>query len=156
MSHYITVLIFTSLAHSSRFFRYRLSHVMGKPAFCICENKGADQLRGHHAADQCLCFCYIDSTLFYFIHMKFEASSCLLFLYSHVCVGPVYVRIVFSCDTAQLEFQKLLYALHCIIKSFRKFVPLQAVRGSLVKRPICQTFHVVFAQHHPQDFILVP
>ena len=29
---------------------------MRKPTFCICENKGADQLRGNHAADQCLCF----------------------------------------------------------------------------------------------------
>ena len=35
---------------------------MRKPAFCICENKGADRLRGDRAADQGLCFCYIDST----------------------------------------------------------------------------------------------
>ena len=34
--------------------------VMRKPTFSICENKGADQLRGNHAADQRLCFCYID------------------------------------------------------------------------------------------------
>ena len=30
----------------------------------ICKNKGADQLCGNCAADQCLCFCYIESTLF--------------------------------------------------------------------------------------------
>ena len=36
---------------------------MGKPAFCICENKDADQLCGNHEADQCLCFRYIDSTI---------------------------------------------------------------------------------------------
>ena len=46
---------------------------MRKPAFCICENKGADQLRGnreadqrlcfHREADQRLCFHYIDSTI---------------------------------------------------------------------------------------------
>ena len=36
---------------------------MRKPVFCICENKGADQLRGNRAADQCLCFRYIDSTI---------------------------------------------------------------------------------------------
>ena len=36
---------------------------MRKPAFCICENKGADQLSSHRAADQLLCFCYIDSTI---------------------------------------------------------------------------------------------
>ena len=40
-----------------------MSHVMRKPAFCICENKGADQLRGNHEADQRLCFRYTDSTI---------------------------------------------------------------------------------------------
>ena len=37
---------------------------MRKPAFCICENKVADQLRGK-IADQRLCFRYIhvDSTI---------------------------------------------------------------------------------------------
>ena len=36
---------------------------MRKPAFCICENKDADQLRGNCEADQCLCFRYTDSTI---------------------------------------------------------------------------------------------
>ena len=36
---------------------------MGKPAFCICENKDADQLRGKREADQRLCLRYIDSTI---------------------------------------------------------------------------------------------
>ena len=36
---------------------------MRKPAFCICENKDADQLRGYREADQRLCFRYIDSTI---------------------------------------------------------------------------------------------
>ena len=36
---------------------------MRKPAFCICENRDADQLRGNHEADQRLCFCYTDSTI---------------------------------------------------------------------------------------------
>ena len=39
-----------------------LSLVMRKPAFCICENKDADQLRGNREADQRLCFRYTDST----------------------------------------------------------------------------------------------
>ena len=34
---------------------------MGKTAFCICENKGTDQLRGNHEADQRLCFRFTDS-----------------------------------------------------------------------------------------------
>ena len=37
--------------------------VMRKSAFCICENKDADKLRGNHKADQRLCFCYLDSTI---------------------------------------------------------------------------------------------
>ena len=28
-------------------------------SYCILENKGADQLHGNYAADQCLCFCCI-------------------------------------------------------------------------------------------------
>ena len=50
-----------------------MSHVMRKPAFCIYENKGADQLRGKHSADHHLCFRYIDSR----IHLlpKLEISS---------------------------------------------------------------------------------
>ena len=36
---------------------------MRKPAFCICENKDADQLRGNRKADQRLCFRYTDSTI---------------------------------------------------------------------------------------------
>ena len=33
-----------------------ISHIMRKPAFCIYENKDADQLHGNHVADQRLCF----------------------------------------------------------------------------------------------------
>ena len=36
---------------------------MRKPAFCICENKDANQLRGNREADQRLCFRYLDSTI---------------------------------------------------------------------------------------------
>ena len=34
-----------------------------KPAFCTCENKYADQLRGYHEADQRLCLRYTYSTI---------------------------------------------------------------------------------------------
>ena len=40
-----------------------LGLIVRKPAFCICENKDADQLRGNREADQRLCFRYIDSTI---------------------------------------------------------------------------------------------
>ena len=36
---------------------------MRKPAYCICENKDADLLRGNREADQRLCFRYTDSTI---------------------------------------------------------------------------------------------
>ena len=40
-----------------------LSHIMRKTDFCLCENKGADQLCSNCEADQRLCFCYSDSTI---------------------------------------------------------------------------------------------
>ena len=71
-----------------------LSRVMRKPAFCICDNKDADQLYGNRTADQRLCFRYTDSTIL----LLFKASSHLLWLYSPVCVGPGRKprRLVFS------------------------------------------------------------
>ena len=36
---------------------------MRKLAFCICENKDADQLHGNREADLRLCFRYTDSTI---------------------------------------------------------------------------------------------
>ena len=60
---------------------------MRRHDFCILENKGTDQLSGYRAADQRLCLHYVDST-------------CLLLLYSHVCVGNQEDR--FSHEAAQL------------------------------------------------------
>ena len=36
---------------------------MREPAFCKCENKGADQLCGNHKAYQHLCIRFIDNTI---------------------------------------------------------------------------------------------
>ena len=54
-----------------------MSSLIRKPAFCICENKGADLLRGDRAADQHLCFRYIDSTipLLHPLLHKYQISS---------------------------------------------------------------------------------
>ena len=49
------------------------SHIMRKPIFCLCENKGADQLRSNCEADQRLCFRYSDSTIS--LLLKSEISS---------------------------------------------------------------------------------
>ena len=44
---------------------------MRKPAFYKCENKGVDQLGGYRAADQRLCFRYMDTTMP--VNLKFQA-----------------------------------------------------------------------------------
>ena len=56
--------------------------VMRKLAFCICENKDADQLISAF-------FSAIRMVQpLYYLNPKFQASSNLLWLYSPVCVGP--------------------------------------------------------------------
>ena len=64
-----------------------MSLVMRKPAFCICENKDADQLCGNHEADQRLCFRCTDSTIP--LLPKSEISSLLP---SSVAVQPSLCR----------------------------------------------------------------
>ena len=51
----------------------QMSRVLRKPAFCICKNKDADQLRGNREANQRLCFRYTDSTIP--LLSKYEISS---------------------------------------------------------------------------------
>ena len=66
---------------------------MSRPAFCICENKDADQLRGYcFAVTAKLISVFVFAIwivqYLYFLNPKFLASSHLLWLYSPVCVGP--------------------------------------------------------------------
>ena len=56
---------------------------MRKTAFCICENKDADQLRSNCEADQRLCFRYLDSTI-----LLLSKSEILSFKTSSVAVQP--------------------------------------------------------------------
>ena len=63
---------------------------MRKHTFCICKNKDADQLRGNREADQLLCFLLQGIVkFFYFLNLKFQASSLLLSLHRPVCIRPV-------------------------------------------------------------------
>ena len=57
----INVTIFPS-EYCNLYSREKLQYII-KPAFCICENKNADQIRGNREADQRLCFRYTDSTI---------------------------------------------------------------------------------------------
>ena len=70
---------------------------MRKQAFCICENKDADQFRGNREADQRLCFRYTDSTIP--LLRKFEISSLQP---SSVVVQLGLCQTWFSCDTAHM------------------------------------------------------
>ena len=60
---------------------------MRKPAFCICENKDADQLRTAKLISVFVFATWIVQPL-YFLNPKFQASSHLIWLYSLVCIGP--------------------------------------------------------------------
>ena len=65
-----------------------MSGIMRKTAFCICENK--TQLSFAVAAKLISAFVFatrIVQTLYY-LYLKFQASSHLLWLYIRVCVGP--------------------------------------------------------------------
>ena len=51
---------------------------MGKLPICICENKGADQLRSNFEADQRLCFRCTDSTIFFSSKIRnFKLVACI-------------------------------------------------------------------------------
>ena len=67
LGHVTAVCLWTDI--NARYYRRQyngrvitLSRIVRKPDFCLCENKGADQLRGNREADQRLCFRYTDST----------------------------------------------------------------------------------------------
>ena len=63
---------------------------MRKPAFCMCETKYADQLRGNRGnreADLRLCFRCTDNAIPLLSKSEIQASS-LLWLYSLIFVGP--------------------------------------------------------------------
>ena len=56
------------LVLKKKFFSYwgpdgHMSRVMRKPAFYICKNKDADQLRDNREVDQRLCFRFLDNTM---------------------------------------------------------------------------------------------
>ena len=62
---------------------------MRKPFFCICKNKGADQLCGDREADQRLCFRYTDSSIPLLFKMQnFKPLAIFCGSNNPVCVGP--------------------------------------------------------------------
>ena len=80
-----------------------------KLAFCICENKGADQLRANCAADQHLCFRYIGSTM----PLLPKPLAIFLLPYSMVVSGQVgNPEGRFSRDAAQGKKQSYIILLN--------------------------------------------
>ena len=85
-NHFILLLCYLLLQiHQNKY----MSRVMRKLDFCLCENKGADQFRSDCKAHQSLCFFYMDSTIPFFLNLKFQASSHPLWLHRLVWFGPV-------------------------------------------------------------------
>ena len=100
---------------------------MRKPAFCIRENKGADQLHCNCAADLHLCFGYIDSVTILLL-FKTEISS---FQPSSVAQCTIRFKLDlvrnpkdrFSNETAHIQpkqvsaFNKTRYVGQCTVSS---------------------------------------
>ena len=77
-----------------------------KPAFCISENKDADQLRGTAKLISAFVFATRIVHSLSFLNPKFPASSHLLWLYSPVCVNLVGIpEDRFSYNEAQIIYR---------------------------------------------------
>ena len=61
---------------------------MRKPAFCICENKDADQLRGTAKLISAFVFATPIVKPLFFLNPKFQASSHLLWFVSDLVENP--------------------------------------------------------------------
>ena len=100
---------------------------MRKPAFCICKSKGADQLRGHRAADQRLGFHHINSTIPFLSKSEVSQVSSYLLWLTDQFVSDLVPKDKFSSDTAQ--FMKLWYELEDL-EGFRLGKKSQTSPGS--------------------------
>ena len=96
---------------------------MRKPAFCICENKDADQLRGNRVISAFVYATRIVQSLF-FLNPKFQGPSHLLWVYSPASVGPGRKsrRPVFS--QRGLKVRNALMKLFVITADLFEFSPL--------------------------------
>ena len=122
-----------------------MSRIVRKQDYCLCENKGADQLRSNCEADQRLCFRnWIVQCLFY-LNPKFQASSSFLSLYRPVCVGPsrkprrpVFSRRGSFPDLIMLMFYiKMLYKLIYFKMSRDARKPVFGVSNQVRHKPAC-------------------
>ena len=87
---------------------------MRKTEFCLCKNKGLDQLRSDNTADQRICIRFLNSTLIHFL-LKSEISSFYSFSVTEFVSdqdgnpGPVFSRRV---SFIPISFQAFDYIKH--------------------------------------------
>ena len=79
---------------------------MGKPTICICETKGADQLRGNREADQRLCFRYSDSTVPLLLKRNFKILA-LFFACTGRFVSDLFGNHIVGFPTRRLKSNSL-------------------------------------------------
>ena len=107
-----------------------MGRVMRKPAFCICVNKDADQLRGNREANQRLSFRYTDSTIP--LLSKSEISS----LYpSSVAVQPGLCRT--WTETPKTGFLRTRLILFCLFVSYYHKLLINLVSSISTRKKIC-------------------
>ena len=98
----------------------KMSRVIRKPDFCLCENKGADQLRItaqiSFAVTAKLISAFVFATpivqSFFYLNLKFQASSRFLRLYRTGRFVPGLVgnpEDRFSHDVAQMKSEQIKY-----------------------------------------------
>ena len=110
---------------------------MTKRDYCLCENKGADQLRSNCEADQRLCFCYSDTTVLFYLNLKFQASSC-----PSACSGR-FVSDLFGNHIVGFPTRQLIYQGHISVRTFMngyKLVTRFTVPNMAQHVPWCNTF----------------
>ena len=101
---------------------------MRKPAFCICENKDADQLRGNRKADQRVCFRYTDSTIPLHVLPKSEISSVQPSSVAHLIVDIQWFHHVYSeCSdqTRQMPRLKSKLSLCRCLSTIKNTLPIR-------------------------------
>ena len=137
---------------------------MRKPAFCICENKDADQRLCFHIS-----FRYMIAQSLYFLNTKFQAPCHLVRLNSLVCVGPgrkprrpVFsqrgsehnLREIQQDDNGTFCFKPLVKPTMCVSKSTATD---QSTLLHTAKRQIqfcCDIVHVFVKAYFLQAFVL--
>ena len=129
-------------------FCQHLSHITRKPAFCICENKGADQLCSNCIADQRLCFRYLVSTCsqnFKHLHVACFSDCTRSQTLKTAFLTP---RLVWHCYLFVLIFN-VLHKISVKVADFNalnhSIISPLWVRASLGARVTCGTSQILLA-----------